>query len=150
MSVGGFLSDYAKNHTGAGRMVGKYQRYRAAHQQPIGTSPTDPESGVQPSAPPNPYDGAAGQSQQDLMGGSQEQQWTGDDTAFGPEPMAHGKLVTKPTIAKLGESGPEIVIPLNNAPGNHTRPDLLMGHLQPPQVQGLKYQRYKGYAARTL
>lgn len=35
--------------------------------------------------------------------------------------MAEGKLVTKPTIAILGENEPEAVIPLNNKPGNKVR-----------------------------
>lgn len=36
-------------------------------------------------------------------------------------PMAQGRIVTKPTLAVLGESGgPEMVIPLNNDPQNKT------------------------------
>lgn len=46
------------------------------------------------------------------------------DIAFGGKPMAAGGLVTKPTLALIGESGPEAVVPLRggNVGGtmNHT------------------------------
>ncbi len=54
-----------------------------------------------------------------------------------------GKIVTSPTIAKLTD---EAVIPLNNKAGNHTNPSLLEGHLAPPHVNGMRYQRYKQYS----
>jgi len=41
------------------------------------------------------------------------------------EPMAAGKLVTTPTVAMLGENGPEAVVPMNGAPGNHTGAGML-------------------------
>lgn len=58
---------------------------------------------------------------------------------------AQGTLVTKPTLARIGESGPEAVIPMNNRPGNKVQPDLLEGHLANPKIPGVKYSRYKGY-----
>lgn len=42
-----------------------------------------------------------------------------------PEPMARGRIVTKPTTALLGESGPEAVVPLNNNPQNRVTPAIL-------------------------
>lgn len=124
MSVAGFLGNYAKQHTNAGRMVGKYQRYRDSRQAgpppPSAYGPPNPP-GVTTNFPqPDPLDGNVDQPQADLHGGLQEQMMAGDDTALGPEAMARGKLVTKPTIARLGEAGPEMVVPLNNKPGNHT------------------------------
>ncbi len=43
------------------------------------------------------------------------------------ESLAQGKIVTKPTVARLGESGPEAVIPLSPTPGAKLSPDLLAG-----------------------
>lgn len=37
---------------------------------------------------------------------------------FTPEPMAAGKVVTSPTVALLGDKGPEAVVPLTDQPGN--------------------------------
>ena len=36
------------------------------------------------------------------------------------ERMAHGGIVTRPTLAMLGEQGPEAVIPLNHGAGGNT------------------------------
>ena len=70
-----------------------------------------------------------------------------DDEQFGGEPdsLARGKIVTTPTIARLGDRGPEAVIPLNSHVGAHVRPDMLEGHLQAPKVQGIRYQQAKGF-----
>jgi hypothetical protein len=44
-------------------------------------------------------------------------------------PMAEGRIVTKPTLAVLGEGdSPEMVVPLNNAPDNKTNLSNLMPH----------------------
>ncbi len=79
----------------------------------------------------------------------QSQDQTDEDianmNAIQPENDARGKLITKPTIARLGESGPEAVIPLNNKAGNRVTPDLMEGHLMPPKVPGVRYQNFKGY-----
>ena len=47
--------------------------------------------------------------------------------------MAKGQIVTHPTVARLGESGPEAVIPLSPTPGAKLSPDLL----------GSAYSRYQ-------
>lgn len=39
-------------------------------------------------------------------------------TGMAGQPMAHGQMVTKPTLAVLGESGPEAVVPMNPSPHN--------------------------------
>lgn len=58
---------------------------------------------------------------------------------------AKGTIVTKPTIARIGESGPEAVVPLTPRPGNHLNPDILEGHVSEPKVPGVRYSRYKTY-----
>ncbi len=73
-----------------------------------------------------------------------------DDADMGmgitPEPAAHGGIFTQPTIVKVAENHqPEAIIPLGGQ-GNKTHPDLLEGHLQPPKIPGLRYQRYKGFS----
>lgn len=59
--------------------------------------------------------------------------------------MAGGQIVTRPTYARLGESGPEAVVPLHPTPSAKLSPDLLEGHLSPPRVPGVKYSRYKSF-----
>jgi hypothetical protein len=46
-----------------------------------------------------------------------------------PVPLAQGTIVTKPTLAVLGEGGnAEAVIPLNNNPDNKTSMNMVMPH----------------------
>lgn len=145
--------DYLKQHTNAGRMVGKFQRYHAQHGPPppsytAGHPAQAPVS--DPSQSPDPFDGSVDPSQA-ASSGPQEQEMAGGNSPNGPpiESYGGGKLVTQPTVARLGESGPEMVIPLNGKPGNHTRPDLLEGHLAPPQIKGMRYQRYRAFANKA-
>lgn len=49
------------------------------------------------------------------------------DVTAPPEAMAGGKLVTKPTLAMVGEHGPEAVVPLTDQPGAKTTPAILGG-----------------------
>ena len=42
------------------------------------------------------------------------------DAFFGPKPMAHGGIVTSPTLAMIGEAGPEAVVPLGRGGGMGT------------------------------
>lgn len=56
-----------------------------------------------------------------------------------PEAMAGGKIVTKPTLAMVGDSGPEAVIPMNPKPGAKTSPGMLgerarFQHVRGPQA----------------
>lgn len=37
-------------------------------------------------------------------------------------PYADGGIVTRPTVAVIGESGPEAIVPLGNRPGAKIRP----------------------------
>lgn len=150
------FADYLKQHTNAGRMVGKYQRYRDHHNGIPGAPPAAAYGAANPAGSmtnypqPDPFDGAVGAPQSD-MSGPQEQEMAGGNSPEGPpiESYGAGKLVTHPTVARLGEAGPEMVIPLNGKPGNHTRPDLLEGHLAQPQIKGVRYQRYRGFANKA-
>lgn len=67
-----------------------------------------------------------------------------------PEAMAHGKIVTSPTIARVGESGPEAVIPLTPRAHNKLNPDLLEGHITNPKVPGIRYSSYRHFTNRAF
>lgn len=107
-AIGGAAKNYAQ-HTPIGRAVGAVARYRQQQRQqatgigtPPGYSDTDPSNMMDRSpVPDQPMD----PNQQPPDGGS---------------PMAGGQLVTRPTIALLGENGSEAVIPLNANPTNRT------------------------------
>src|SRR6185295_699696 len=49
--------------------------------------------------------------------------------SFNPvgSPLADGKIVTRPTIAIIGENEPEAVVPLSYRPGAKTRPHMALG-----------------------
>lgn len=51
----------------------------------------------------------------------------GDPAAFDAGAYAQGGIVTKPTVALLGEHGPEKVVPLTDVPGAKVSPILGMG-----------------------
>ena len=57
-----------------------------------------------------------------------------------------GSIVTQPTLAKIGEHGPEAVVPLTPRAGNKLQPDLLEGHITPAKVPGVRYSRYRSYS----
>ena len=59
--------------------------------------------------------------------------------------LAQGRIVTKPMIARIGEKGPEAVVPLTPRPGNRLQPDILEAHVSAPKIPGIKYSRYKGF-----
>jgi hypothetical protein len=143
--MGGFLNTLGAigkgivANSGPGRMMNRYGR----HQQPqmMGPHPNQPQSQTDQdianmqAIPPEP--GSMPPQPNAPMGE--------DSGPLGYENAAKGVLVTKPTIARVGESGPEAIVPLNNAAGNKVRPDLMEGHLQPPKVPGVRYQNFKGY-----
>ena len=56
-----------------------------------------------------------------------------------------GTVVSQPMIAKLGEHGPEAVIPLNARAQNRMQPDMLEGHITAPKVPGVRYSRYRTF-----
>lgn len=58
---------------------------------------------------------------------------------------AEGTVVTKPTIAKLGEKEPEMVVPLHSKAANRIQPDILEGRISPPRVPGVHYSRYRSF-----
>ena len=122
----------------------------------------DPAHLTDPSNPVDPNRYMAPAAQQDISGDIPNQnQWqsapgggvgqgirTAAEAAVG---LADGStLVTKPTIAKIGERGPEMVVPLQARAGNRVQPDVLEGHIQAPKVPGIKYSRYKSFTDRAL
>ena len=150
----GQIGQAMAGQTGIGQSINRYRRLIQHHTQPQQGS-TDgqlnaPGQGPMgtPEAMQDPMGDAAG-SQDSQMSSSytpQPQMDTGDDSGpMGYDNAAKGILVTKPIIARVGESGPEAIVPLNNQPGNKVRPDLLEGHLAPPHMPGVRYQKFKGY-----
>jgi hypothetical protein len=69
----------------------------------------------------------------------------GSDMGSGIPQLAGGTLITKPTIAKIGEAGPEAVVPLTPRPGNKMQPDIIEGRVAAPRVPGVHYSRYKSF-----
>jgi hypothetical protein len=114
----------------ANRLANRYrQQNPGAGQEIAGPGWTgQPAPPIQPPQPPQP-----GVPPSDDAG------------PMGYDNAARGVLVTKPIIARVGENGPEAIVPLNNNAGNKVRPDLLEGHLAPPHVPGMRYQKFKGY-----
>lgn len=130
-SVGKGMLEKSKLYQMANRY--RQQQNSGAGQESTAAPPTAP---WQPSMPPDPSQAMPpqpGMPQQDEAG------------PLGYDNAAKGVLVTQPTIARVGENGPEAIVPLNNNPGNKVRPDLLEGHLAPPHVPGMRYQKFKGY-----
>lgn len=83
---------------------------------PVGSTPPIP--GAQSNMSPSP----AGQPgmppvQSDMMSAPMDQSGG----------MAGGRVVSKPTVALLGEKGPEAVVPMNSNKDNKVRPAALMG-----------------------
>ena len=58
-----------------------------------------------------------------------------------PDPMAHGRMVMKPTVALLAEHGqPEMVVPMNADPNNKVSMPAVPG-MRPPMVPHPRYRR---------
>jgi hypothetical protein len=141
--------------------AGPYARYQSPSAPPGATTP------MAPPVPPAPdtSGGTAGGSQwgasapksgligQVMQGGGSGA--TGDGAAdaeagIGGDVaeaalLAGGGVITQPTLARIGERGPEAVVPLTPRPGNKMQPDLLEGHGAAPHVPGVKYSRYKSF-----
>ncbi len=96
-------------------------------QGPQGPGPA-PDVGAYPGGP---YDDPQDMGRDPLygMGGGMQQGMQP------PMTMAQGGVVSQPTTAILGESGPEMVVPLGGAPGARVGP---MNAMQRPQMN---YQR---------
>jgi hypothetical protein len=108
---------------------------------------------------PNRYEesGAQGPPQDGSQIGNQGQ-WQGAPGGtglLGAAPIAAAGLargatvVNSPTIAKIGEAGPEMVVPLKARAGNRIQPDVLEGRLSQPKVPGVRYSRYKTFTDRS-
>jgi hypothetical protein len=99
--VGGVMTEQVAQNSPLFQSL--YSRYKRAHSpiaQPLGSTPSFDSSIVQPERGPQ------------IISNSPD------------EAMARGRIVTQPTLAKLGESGPEAVIPLTPRPENHFQPDI--------------------------
>lgn len=108
-----YRSAVAQRSPMLGALMNAYGRYRQ-HQQPDQSQPlsansisTTDENTPPPSPDAGNYDWAAG-----------------------------GKIVTSPTRVILGESGPEKVVPLNNAPDNKVAPSLTDQPIKPAMQAG--------------
>ncbi len=107
-----------------------------------------PATGLDPTSP-------VAQALQQGAGGEQignQSQWSQDPQSHGGggglaaiAGLAHGAIVTSPTIARIGESGPEAVVPLTPRAGNRLQPDLLEGHVVPKGVPGMRLSRYRSF-----
>ena len=151
-------------------IVGRYMR--AKRQQTLGTPGANVPSNYDQNVPginpahltdesnpmdPNRYEGDGMQGPP--QSGEQipnQNQWQSSPT---PPPMMAGvaaglakgaTMVTQPTIAKIGESGPEMVVPMNASAHNRVQPDVLEGHITAPKVPGVRYNRYKAFTDRAL
>lgn len=109
---------YRAQHTPLGQAIaGVRQRYRQQNPSP---QPQQPDTGV-----PMPQPEAMGDP--DLAG-------------LQPDMMAHGRMVTKPTVALLGERGPEAVVPMNSDPNNKISMPAVPG-MRLPMVPHPRYRR---------
>lgn len=119
-----------------------YARYRTPGLQPFQLpEPQDPMSGggdpmLEQALPdfqgmPNAADANVQKELSSLWGTQPE------------EDLGAGKLVTKPTIARVGEKGPEAIIPLTPRAGNKLSPDLLRGF-----PSGIPHPRYRSFGGR--
>lgn len=124
-------------------------RYKAQHSGgallPAPDAPEMPSASGGPSLDPLYSAPDASQDPSDPGLGIQSR-WTGTQMPS----YGKGKLVTHPVVARLGESGPEAVIPLTPRVGNKLQPDLLEGHGAAPKVPGVSYSRYKGFSNRAF
>lgn len=92
-------------------------------------------------------DDAGGSAAGDAGSGMGDAAETGADMAADAAIVGfkQGAIVTKPTIARIGEKGPEAVIPLTPRAGNKMQPDIMEGHISAPRVPGIKYSRYRSF-----
>jgi hypothetical protein len=105
---------------------------------PMGPQPVNPDGTPAPELQGMP-DASLGPQENPQMA----TQWNDGGWNAQPEPMARGKLVTTPTLARIAESGPEMVIPLTPRMGNHVQSDMLGGLRQPGLA---RYQRISKHA----
>ena len=107
--------------------------------------------GLQPFQLPEPQDpmAAGGEALPDLRGmpnAANPQAQAEMSSIWNPQPeedLGAGKLVTKPTIARVGEKGPEAIIPLTPRAGNKLSPDLLKDF-----PSGIPHPRYRSFGGR--
>jgi len=149
--LGAAAQNYAQHRlerSGIGRAIqGGVNRYRQAQQQAANPSPAthmdrSPVAEANPALTPPGQDEGMQQpiGYADEVGGDPQQQsntYGGQGAAAfdagdqfsgsmdGITPMAGGALVTRPTLALVGEKQPEIVAPLLSQPGQKVSSDML-------------------------
>jgi hypothetical protein len=155
-----------QNQQGLLGAAGRYLKNRRAQTAPGANVPTnydqnvpgiDPAHMTDPSNPidPNRYEDPGAQGA-DSPGGvpvPNQDQWLKPPVTpqFAGAGLAKGAtIVSSPTIAKIGEAGPEMVVPLKARAGNRVQPDVLEGHISPPRTPGIRYSRYKTFTDRSL
>lgn len=108
-------------------------------QQPVPaqTTPYTPTPGVPGTyAPELAQPGPAPTIPEPTPGGQSLDYWRNKMNPYG---MANGGVVTRPTLAMLGEQGPEVVVPLSNqmlAPGGTPGSDLIANAIPPSGSAG--------------
>ena len=111
-----------------------------------------------PSTTPAPQVTSDPGSDQSMAAGGNQSQWNqsgnggGGALAAGAKialGLKGGAIITEPTLARIGEHGPEAVVPLTPRATNKMQPDLLEGHITAPKVPGVRYSRYKSFAHQT-
>lgn len=146
-TLGGIGEDVGKSllERNKGLAGDVYGRYKRRQNQPNGVAPApplpgDPASLSDTPAPDNlaspPNQAMPDQPDNSIQESAalspwrQPQSHSGASVAGALLPMIgaeQGTVVTEPTIAKVGENGPEMVVPLNPRAGNHLQPDILQG-----------------------
>ncbi len=120
--LGAAVGDYAQQRLerrGIGRAISQgVNRYRAAQNQAqAGMNPQSPANQMDRSPVANP----TMPPQQDMQQPDMQQPMDdGGGEPLGMDAFGEGRLVTRPTIALLGDQGPERVVALNSDPNNKT------------------------------
>ena len=140
----------------------RYNRAGAGQQPAINTGAAFVDYSAPPASAQGPQPGSAVNPQSNLADTGAGAAASGNgasaaadagvvDAATGPASdaalmmLGGGGIVTKPTLARIGERGPEAVVPLTPRAGNKLQPDLLEGHITAPKVPGVRYSRYKSF-----
>jgi hypothetical protein len=117
--------------------AGPYARYQSGGGMGQNPMPGPPPALTGPASVAGAGEGVAGAAAGagDAAGGM----------GIGADLLAGGSVITEPTLARIGERGPEAVVPLTPRPSNKMQPDLLEAHGTAPKVPGVKYSRYKSF-----
>lgn len=138
-ALGGMEMDRLKN-SGAGQMAGAYNRYRMGQAQGDTNDAVNQDMTNRMGHAGGMFSGRQDGSN---VEGNEPGGENGEYGAYGQNPdaaipdnmpaMAKGGVVDKPTVALLGEHGPEAVVPLNN-PNAKVTPGMFSHHRYRPQT----------------